>query len=365
LLGGFIVACRKSLSILFLVVAALLLQACTAVQPERSTAAPAEEGAGAGQDGVAETEPAAAGSAELTKVRVLNLPYITFAPFFIAQEEGYFRNHGLDVEFVNMQQHQEVLPMLASGQVDVSSGVMGAGALNTIAQGGRIAIVADKGYIDPAGCPNYMMIASRRLLEEHPTPTGEQLRGRKALITQATWLEYFADKLLAAEGLTTADMESVYLPVTAQTEALNQGALELIVQSEPWISRFQEAGHMPILQTAEELLPGSQAAVVFYGARLLDENPEAGERFMAAYLEGVRQYNEGATDRNVEILAPHIQLEPDVLREMCWLPIRADGSINVESVLDFQAWALARGYMDTALDAEAFWEPRFIEAVAD
>ena len=119
-----------------------------------------------------------------------------------------------------------------------------------------------------------------------------------------------------------------------------------------------------ILQTAEELLPDAQAAVMLYGPKLLDENPEVGERFMTAYLQGVRQYNEGATDRNVEILAKNIQLEPDLLREMCWLPIRADGSINLDSTLDFEQWAVARGYLDETVAPEAFWDGRFIEAAA-
>jgi NitT/TauT family transport system substrate-binding protein len=359
------VALRRSLSVSLLLGAALLLQACTAVQSERPAAAAAAAGAAVEptvSDNPNSTE--STSGAELTKVRALILPYITFAPFYIAQAEGFFQEQGLDVEFVNMQQAPEVIPALASGQVDVSSGLLSAGMFTTVARGGRIAIVADKGYIDPAGCSNYVMIARSGLLEDGSAPTAEQLRGRNALITQATWLEFYADKLLAPLGLTTADLASVYMPPAAQIEALNAGTLDLIVQSEPWITRFQAAGHKPILQTAEELLPDGQAAVMLYGPKLLDENPEVGERFMAAYLQGVRQYNEGATDRNVEILAEPLQLNPDLLRQMCWLPIRADGSINTQNVLDFEEWAVARGYLDASVAPEAFWDGRFIEAAA-
>lgn len=347
-------ALRRSCFVSLLLGAALLLQACTAVQSERA-AAPAPS-----------TAAQSTKSTELTKVRALILPYITFAPFYIAQEEGFFRAQGIEVEFVNMQQAQEVIPALASGQVDVSSGLLSAGMFTTIAKGGRIAIVADKGYIDPAGCPNYMLIARKGLLEDTGADgseiTADSLRGRKALITQATWLEYYADKLLAPLGLTTADFESVYMPPAAQIEALNGGGLDLITQSEPWITRFQAAGHERILQTAEELLPDAQAAVMLYGPALLDANPELGERFMRAYLQGVRQYNEGATERNVAILAEPLQLEPDLLREMCWLPIRAGGAINIDSVIDFEQWAVARGYQDESVAPAAFWDGRFIEA---
>lgn len=88
----------------------------------------------------------------LVTVKVAMLPYISFAPFYIAQEEGFFAQQGLKVELVNIADQVNIIPALASGQVDVSSGLVSAGILNTIKQSGTIKIVADKGYIDPTSC---------------------------------------------------------------------------------------------------------------------------------------------------------------------------------------------------------------------
>jgi hypothetical protein len=146
----------------------------------------------------------------------------------------------------------------------------------------------------------------------------------------------------------------------AQMEALNQGATDLITNNEPWTTIFSDAGHRPVLAPVAEILPGSEAAVVLFGRRLLEES-DLGNRVMVAYLKGVRQYSEGATDRNVEILAEHIGLEPDLLRRICWQAIRSDGVLNTASVDEFQAWAVEQGYQDSVVPVEQYYDPRFLE----
>jgi ABC-type nitrate/sulfonate/bicarbonate transport system substrate-binding protein len=39
---------------------------------------------------------------ERRKLRVAMVPYLSYAPLTIAQEEGYFAQQGLDVEFVSL-----------------------------------------------------------------------------------------------------------------------------------------------------------------------------------------------------------------------------------------------------------------------
>lgn len=82
---------------------------------------------------------------------------------------------------------------------------------------------------------------------------------------------------------------------------------------------------------------------------------------MVAYLKAVRQYNQGKTERNLEILAEFTGLDRELLKRTCWLPIRNDGRINVESVLDFQDWAAGKGFLDSKVTEEKFWDPSFVQ----
>ena len=80
-----------------------------------------------------------------------------------------------------------------------------------------------------------------------------------------------------------------------------------------------------------------------------------------AYLKAVGQYNGGKTERNLEILVRHTGLGRELLKEACWPTLRDDGRINVKGVLDFQAWALARGFIDAPVREDQFWDPSFVE----
>ena len=82
---------------------------------------------------------------------------------------------------------------------------------------------------------------------------------------------------------------------------------------------------------------------------------------MTAYLKAVRQYNQGKTKRNLEILVEHTGLDQTLLEEACWSLVRNDGTINVESVLEFQDWAVKAGFLENSISEEQFWDPSFIE----
>jgi NitT/TauT family transport system substrate-binding protein len=347
---------QRIIPILICIVLVLLfLPACTS--PTSSQLPPTPEAAQT-EEPVASPEPTQ--DQETVKLKVVTQPYITFVPFYMALQEGYFAEQGLDVELVTLTSNQEILPALSSGQVDVSSGLVSSGLLNAIGRGGNFKIVADKGYIDPDQCANYAMIARQDLVEAGVFQSEEDLRGHTIDTVPATWLEYYLGRLLEAGGLTLEDIDTTDMPPPAEKEAFEQKTLELTILSEPWVTRHMKAGHSPVLTPASELLPDSEAAVIMYGPTMLDEDTDIGERFMVAYLKGVRQYDEGKTPRNMELVAEYTQLDPELLAEMCWPALRRSGELNVQSILDFQEWAIDAGYLDEAVLPESFWDGSFV-----
>jgi NitT/TauT family transport system substrate-binding protein len=299
----------------------------------------------------------------LTTLNVVNLPFIAFAPFWIGTEEGLFREQGIDINLVNMTTQPDTMPALLAGQVDVVSGQVSASMFNLVARGGQAKLVADKGYIDANACDNIALIARHDLLPPGTQPSADVLRTKKISVVPGSWNDYLADKVLASVGLTTTDFaDNVQLPSTSDVQAMDSGQIDLVVQNEPWVTRLVAAGHTPVLNPTHEVLANAESAVVMFGPRLLGSNAELGNRFMVAYLEAVRRYNEGKTDRNVAILAQYTQLDPALLRQMCWPALRNDGSINVDSVLDFQTWAVHKGLVQTPVTAQQLIDTSFLSA---
>ena len=349
-----------------LVIMLLLLCACNQANPEtlqdEISVKPADETAATGSEEAAANEQSeAVADTELITVKVVSLPFISFAPIYIALDEGYFEEQGLAIEIVSFTQQQDTLPALISGEVDVIGGLVSIAYLNTMARGGEIKFVADKGYIDPDGCSNFAVVMAKDWADANNPEDPATLRGQVVNIQEATWLTFFLEKELSTIGLTMADIEQTSIPSPGQPEAMTQGTIVATTQNEPWVTILSSQGHQVILEPVQELLPESQSAVLLYGPSLLNDNPGVGDRFMAAYLKAVAQYNEGKTERNVEILAQHLGLETDLLQTMCWPTLRADGNLDIPSIMDFQEWAIANEFLDTIVTEEQFWDGRFIE----
>jgi NitT/TauT family transport system substrate-binding protein len=83
---------------------------------------------------------------------------------------------------------------------------------------------------------------------------------------------------------------------------------------------------------------------------------------MVAFLRGVRAFNQGKTARNLEIIRRHTTLDEALLRDACWPVVDPDGRVNVDSILEFQSWAVDRGLLDRELTRTEIAAPRFAEA---
>lgn len=296
------------------------------------------------------------------RLKVLYLRFLSFAPLALARAEGYFRAEGLDVELVTLPSSGESTPALIRGELDVAAGMVKIGDFNAIARGAPLRIVADKGHVEEGPCPQAAFVARRGFVAKGRPDNAEHFRTARFATRSLTFIEYLLDLQLGRMGLSLADTRLVRIPETLIPSAIADGSVDIGELTEPDLTRALSSGRAAVWKTLQEISPGAQLAVVSFGPSLLERNREAGRRFLVAYLRGVRQYNLGKTPRNLEILAKETGLDPELLRQACWQPIRGDGKINVESVLDFQRWAVRRGALDAVVPPDRFWDPAFADA---
>ncbi|MCP4400865.1 MAG: ABC transporter substrate-binding protein [bacterium] len=307
--------------------------------------------------------PGETAQSEPVKLKVLLLPYLSFAPFFIAQEEGYFAEQGLEIEFVKIGGGSaKTIPALIQGQLDVLAGAASFSMFNAMVRGGEIKFVADKGHISSATeCPANAFLITRELDETGDFGKPMRLQNLRIVARVEGVDGYLLQQALNKVGLTFDDVSIKYLPSPARSDALRTGVVDIVQASEPWLSRILRTGYAAMWAAANEAMPEFQYAGILYGPNLLSENQDVGQRFIVAYLRAVWQYNLGKTRRNVEILSKYTKLEHELLQEMCWPAIHQDGHINTQSLLDFQHWGLEKGWLDSIVTENRFWDPRFIE----
>ncbi len=312
--------------------------------------------------------PASAGEAiqpvQTVSLKILNLPYISFAPFWIAQDEGYFKAQGLDVQLVDLPDQSDGMPQLVNGQLDVWAGNLSSGFINSIARGSQIKLVSDKGYVDPQGCSSNAIVVRKGILPPDGQISPDLLRGKKFIIVRGSWLEYFAEKTLNPYGLKIDDFQITYSPPAAMFEGMNNGSVDLGTQNEPWVTRMLDNGHQVLGKPITQIMPNAETAVTLFGPRLLGNNSDVGKRFMIAYLQAVSKYNEGKTDSNVALIGKYTKLDPALIKRMCWPQLRSDGRLNMASIMDFQAWAVAKKLVDQPLTEQQIYDPSLVEYAA-
>jgi NitT/TauT family transport system substrate-binding protein len=296
-------------------------------------------------------------------LRIAVLPYLSFAPYYLAESEGYFAAENLQAEFTSFKNTSDALPVLIKGDLEIDN-VFSIGILNAIVRGEAVRVTANKAVLDPNACVADGFIARSDVAARIDGMSADELKKLKFGVNKA-WIDtYFLDLLLRERGLKLSDVSTTFIAdPAARSEAVKSGALDVAFTSEPWITRATEGGEIALWKSAASIRPGFSLGIVLFGPTLLDaKNEDAAVRFMRAYLKGVARYREGKTDANITVLSKVTKLDAELLKRMCWPTFTEDGSVDAEQISEFAAWAHAQGLADQALGPDKIWEPRFIEA---
>jgi NitT/TauT family transport system substrate-binding protein len=308
--------------IILLVISAAVVTACVSQAPPVTSPSPA---------------PSASPAPALTTVRVAYGATTSNGPLFIAIDEGYFAQQGINVEFEKVLSSATALPLLINGDLDVSAGPVKSGLINAVAKGEHVRIVADKGRVTPGSCTQYALMVRKDLFDKGIVRNVSDLKGRKIAERDS---DYDLYKALALGNLSVDDVETVNVELTAVVPAFQNGAIDAGLVTEPYITQALNNGSAVVLVPAQDFLP-DWPMPLYYGPDLLDKNPDLGRRFMVAYLQGVNQYNEGKTERNLAIIGNYTHLDRTLLNQSCWYPISADGSMPEKPVRDYIDWMYA------------------------
>ena len=300
----------------------------------------------------------------LRRIRVLAQAHLSMAPLLIAEAEGYFRDEGLEIERFSLSSSRDGLPALIQGDLDVLTASLSPSYLSAIAQGAHLRLVADKGHLGRDGCTYLAFLARPEMVRAGVLQRPSDGHRWRVSLRRGSIYELLTDRALASAGIAWEDIEPVHLTGETELQALAQGRIDVSTNTGVPMQRQIEAGQAVVWRAAQDLLPDGQFSVLLYGPALLERDPEAGIRFMAGYLRGVRQYNLGKTARNLEVLESLTGYDRGALESACWIPMREDGRIDLPSVAALQSWAVAHGLVDRELAVDEFWEPRFVEAAA-
>lgn len=260
------------------------------------------------------------------------------AGFYIAKEKGYFADYNIEVEFAQFGNSDEMLPALASGDVDIAGGVSTASFFNAIAQGIDVKIIADKGHNVP-GKSYFSFVIGNQMKDE--IKEYKDFKGKRIAVSSKNSIdEYIYFEMLKHAGLTPDDVEFVLLgDFGSMLGAIENGSVDAALQIEPLIAQGIENGFHVRFGDTTDYAPESQIALVLGSPQFMNDEKNVSLRFMAAYLKGVRDYNDAFIKEEgkaevIDIMTKYTALKDPALWEKVFVTgLDPDGKMFLDDIV--------------------------------
>ncbi len=297
--------------------------------------------------------------AKSEKIKVGVSPVISSSGFFLAQERGYFKELGLDVEIMQFgKSGAAILPVLASGDLQVGGGSLSPGVFNAVKSGVGVKIVADKASIDPNDAHD-AIILRKDLFDSGKVKSAKDFKGLKVGLASAGKTNILAiglERFLKRGGLTLDDVTIVSVSFPEMVAAIDSKNIDAACPVEPFIAKAVDMGSAVRFHGFEETIPNYQVAVVYYGEGFIKDRPEDAKKFMLAYVKGLRdyinafRYNVGRKEV-VEDLTRVLKVKDAALYDkMRPTGFNPDGYVNAASIAEAQDWFAGHGMVKEKID---------------
>lgn len=300
------------------------------------------------------------------KVRVDTQGLGAEVPMFLAIEQGYFRELGLDVELIPLPGSSENLALLNSGQLEVASLAVTPGMFNAAARGVAIRAVADRGSSLPGRTTSGLSVRAD-ILARKPWAGYGDLRGLKVAIAQfGSTNEYNLEQMLNRGSVERSEIEIVPLPFPDMALAFANRAIDAGMFQEPWATQLGQQGIIKKVATADDVAPGIHVSLVVYGESFAQNTPAA-RNYMVAWLRGVRDYwdaYDGRLDfqRVVDALQKYTALkDEELIRLVPPTGMNPAGYLDPAQLAIIQNWFADKGQIPQPIDPAKVYDGSFAE----
>ena len=264
------------------------------------------------------------------------------AGILIGMAKGYYKDLGITIEPIQFNSGQEMINQLAAGQLDVGATVTSAGLFNAMSRDIPVKIVADKG-INVAGQGYYRLVIRKDLV--NTIKDYKDLRGKKiAIVGTASLDEIALSRVLQKGDLTLKDIDvQVIRAFPDMLAALANKSIDAAMVIEPFVTLGTSKDISDPWKDPADYDPDAQTALLVYGTSMT-QNPEVANRFMTAYTQSVRDYNDAFfKNKNkteiIDILCKYSVIKDAALYEKMFpTGLNPNGYVRTKGILLDLAW---------------------------
>src|SRR6202142_4113268 len=300
---------------------------------------------------------------ELQKAKIGVLRLSSSAPVFIAQDKGYFRDAGLDIELKFFDAAQPIAVATTSGDVDFGITAFTAGLYN-LAGKGTLKVIGGMSR-EKAGYPLIGYFASNNAYAAG-LKTPKDLAGKRVAVTQVGSSFHYSLGLLADKyGFKLAEVKVLPMQSLSNAAAALKGeTVDAALLPASTARKLIDDGGARLLGWGGDETPW-QLGAVFASPKTLADKPLV-TKLLAALARADREYHDvilaavkdgkapinDKTKPLLEIIAKYTNLPVEQVVGNCAY-IDPDGKLDVKNVANQIEWLQAQGFVDKGFTADA------------
>jgi ABC-type nitrate/sulfonate/bicarbonate transport system substrate-binding protein len=275
-----------------------------------------------------------------------------FSAYYVAQQAGLFKKHGLDVRINTGPSGSAMVSFLVNGQIESAFGSEIAGVSNH--------------NLDP----NVVVVAQATRLVRWIAVVGrnidnlDQLKGKKVGVARGSGGEVFWLAMLDKLKLNAADYTVVNVEAPEMVAALERGNIDAYAVWEPWVTRGLAAvKNTKVLRDQEGIL--EQGVYIYMNRGWIQKHPAQAEAFIRALVDATDLINKDRTRAAKDVSDFLKNLDPALVEQLMtklrFEMVLDDFTVNLFRLAESQL--KQQGKLTKPLDYNAFLYPDLMRKV--
>lgn len=240
---------------------------------------------------------------------VLNT-WVGYGPFWLAQEKGFFKEEGIDVNIATSDDPAQRKAAVLKGEVD--------GVADTV---DLLVLARDQSVPSIAVSQLDVSLGADGILVTEAIKKVEDLKGKRIAVQKNFVSEALLQYVLERHGMSLKDVEVVDMEAGAAGAAFVAGQIDIAVTFEPWMSKAktERPGSKVLISSADE--PGVIVDILTIREAYLKDHPEEVKKVMRAWFKAVDYWSKNKDEAN-RIMAAHYKASPaefaDLISGLIW-----------------------------------------------
>lgn len=210
--------------------------------------------------------------------------WVGYGPLFLARDNRYFDEAGVNVELTNIEDPKLRFAALAAGKLD---GLVTTLDTMSLYWKPNFQFQAVVGLDDSKGGDGIVATDAIKSIKD--------LRGKRVAFNEGSVSHFFLSVLLRQNGMTEKDVKGINMRQDDAGAAFLSGKVDAAVTWEPWLSRAKRAPHGHILVDSSQT-PGLIVDVMVIRRGVITAHPDAVRAAVVGWYKGVEYWKKNPDD---------------------------------------------------------------------